>query len=201
MQTVSITSGSGYDYHLQAHYRYDENISAYLRFQRDAEPENVRSDAPGINDVIMKQVDRMRIHFSYKLSPVLEFQDRMELSLYNKKPEHQSGFLFYHDILYRPSANRFSLTFRYCLFDTDGYESRIYQYEHDVLYAFRISPFYDRGIRTYVNARYSLNKQIDLWLKISNTYYPGAESTGSGLTKIDGSYLTAVNFQLRLKFN
>ena len=199
-QRVSAAPSSGYDYQLQAHYQHNENIYAYLRLQRDARPENSQSDVPGINDVITKKTDRLRMHFAYRLTPVLEFQDRLELSLYRKDPEQQSGFLFYHDILYRPSGNRFYLTFRYCMFGTDGYESRIYEYEHDVLYAFPISSFHGKGIRTYINARYSLNEHIDFWLKLSNTFYPGMESIGSGLAEIDGNNQTAVNFQVRLRF-
>lgn len=200
-QRVSAAPSSGYDYQVQAHYQHNENIYGYLRLQRDARPENTSSDAPGINDVTRKTTDRLRIHFAYQLTPVLEFQDRLELSRYNKDPEKQSGFLFYHDILYRPAGKRLSLTFRYCMFDTDGYESRIYQYEHDVLYAFPISSFYDRGIRTYVNARYALNENIDLWLKLGNTFYPGKESIGTGLAEIVGNNQTTINFQVRLKFN
>lgn len=200
-QRVSAAPSSGYDYQLQAHYQHNENIYAYLRVQRDARPENSTSEDPGIDDVARKTLDRFRIHFAYKLTPVLEFQDRLELSFYNKDPEKQSGFMIYHDILYRPSESRLSLTFRYCMFDTDGYESRIYQYEHDVLYAFPFMAMQDRGIRTYLNARYALNEHMDFWLKLANTFYPGKVSIGSGLGEIDGKNQTSVNFQMRLKFN
>ncbi len=192
---------AGYDYMLQADYHIKDGLNAYLRYQGNQKPVDISIEGPGIDSTIRKMLSRIRFHFDYPVGPFISFQDRLELSF--SKMEGESllkGFLVYHDVLFRPSRFPVSLTFRYAMFDTDGWDPRIYAYEHDVLYSFSIPAYHDRGIRTYLNMRYTMNKHIDFWLKISDTYYPQKQTVGSGLDEIDGKHRTDLRVQMRLKF-
>ena len=61
----------------------------------------------------------------------------MELVNYNKEENpFETGYLIYQDVVYKPKSSPFSFSFRYGLFDTDSYNSRIYAYENDILYVF-----------------------------------------------------------------
>ena len=86
------------------------------------------------------------------------------------------------------------------MFDTESYFSRIYNYEHDVLYSFSIPSFFDRGIRTYLNARWEIGRHVDLWFKYALTCYRDRETIGSGLNEIEGNRKSELRMQLRLKF-
>ena len=86
------------------------------------------------------------------------------------------------------------------MFDTESYDSRIYTYEHDVLYAFSIPSWYGRGIRTYLNTRLDLGRHVDLWLKYALSWYPERETIGSGLNEIEGHRKSDLSFQLRVRF-
>jgi hypothetical protein len=123
----------------------------------------------------------------------------MELSFYSEETR-ESGWLAYHDIIYRPAVLPLSFSFRYAMFDTESYDSRIYTYEHDVLQAYAIPSWYGRGIRTYLNTRLALGSHVDLWLKYALSWYPDRESIGSGLNEIAGHHRQDINVQLRLKF-
>ena len=192
---------AGYDYMLQADYHIKDGLNAYLRYQGNQKPVDISIEGPGIDSTIRKMLSRIRFHFDYPVGPFISFQDRLELSF--SKMEGESllkGFLVYHDVLFRPSRFPVSLTFRYAMFDTDGWDPRIYAYEHDVLYSFSIPAYHDRGIRTYLNMRYTMNKHIDFWLKISDTYYPQKQTVGSGLDEIHGKHRTDLRMQMRLRF-
>jgi len=64
-----------------------------------------------------------------------------------------------------------SFTARWALFDTDGYDSRIYAYENDQLNLFRI-PFYSgNGIKYYINLRYKYYKNQMIELRLAQTYF------------------------------
>lgn len=192
---------AGYDYLLQADYHIKDRLNAYLRFQRNQKPVDISGEAPGIDSTGSKILSRLRFHFDYPVSPVISFQDRLELSF--SKTEGESllkGFLLYHDILFRPSKFPVSFTLRYAMFDTEGWDPRIYAYEHDVLYSFSIPAYHDRGIRTYLNIRYTLNKHLDFWLKIADTYYPQEQTIGSGLDEINGKHRSDLRAQVRVKF-
>ena len=191
---------SGYDWLLQADYHTKEGLNGYARYRRDHIPVRIQTTEPGIDGNGYKTLSRFRFHLDYPVAPGIIFTDRLELSFSRKDNEElKTGYLVYHDILFKPSGLPLLFTIRYAMFDTEGWDPRIYTYEHDILYAFSIPAFYDRGIRAYLNARYSVNKHLDIWLKISNTYWPDRETTGSGLDKIDGNNKTEVRMQVRVR--
>jgi hypothetical protein len=192
---------AGYDYMLQADYHIKDRLNAYMRFQGNQKPIDISGESSGIDSTTNKTLTRFRLHFEYPVSPIISFQDRIELSF--SKTEGESllkGYLVFHDIIFKPSGFPVSLTFRYAMFDTDGWDPRIYAYEHDVLYSFSIPAYHDRGIRTYLNVRYTMNKYLDFWLKISDTYYPQEQSIGSGLDEIEGKHRTDLRVQARVRF-
>ena len=191
---------SGFDYHIQAEFSRRDGINAYIRYKYKAKSENVSGDLAGIPILDRAKVSHLRFHISYPVAPGLTFQDRVELSAYEKAGDRESGFLAYHDVLYRPPSLPLSLSFRYSMFDTESYKSRIYTYEHDVLYAFSIPNYHGRGIRTYLNAKWEVSRYLDLWLKYALSWYPERESISSGLNEIDGNRKSDLRVQVRIKF-
>ncbi|KPK84202.1 MAG: hypothetical protein AMS27_10600 [Bacteroides sp. SM23_62_1] len=191
---------SGHDWFLQADYHTKEGLNAYTRLHSEHIPMNIQTVDPGIDPAGYKILSRFRFHFDYPVGPGIIFEDRLELSFSKKNGEELlTGYLVYHDILFKPGRFPVSFALRYAMFDTEGWDPRIYAYEHDVLYGFAIPAFYDRGIRAYLNARYTINKYLDLWLKISNTYWPDRETIGSGLDRIDGKNRTDFKVQVRIR--
>ena len=85
-------------------------------------------------------------------------------------------------------------------FETDGYNSRLYAYENDVLYGYSIPVFYDKGYRYYVNISYDVNKKLSFWCRFSQTVYPDKNVIGSGLDLIQGHTKSEINFNQFLHF-
>ncbi|MCK5535804.1 MAG: helix-hairpin-helix domain-containing protein, partial [Bacteroidales bacterium] len=92
-----------------------------------------------------------------------------------------------------------TLSFRYALFNTT-YNTRIYAYENDILYAFSIPAYFYQGTRFYANIKYSLAKKVDFWLRWSQFYYPNLETISSGLNEIKGNTKSEIKAQLRIRF-
>jgi hypothetical protein len=92
------------------------------------------------------------------------------------------------------------ITARFAIFDTDGYNSRIYAYENDVLYSFSIPAYYSQGTRFYIIGKYSIGKKVDLWLRYAQTYFTNTTSIGSGLDLINGPTRSDIRAQIRLRF-
>jgi hypothetical protein len=88
---------------------------------------------------------------------------------------------------------------RYALFYTDDYSSRLFAYEHDVLYAASMPAYYGKGFRVYVLARYSPLHWLDTWFRFSLTTYSDRNTISSGPDEIIGNKLPEVKFQLRFK--
>ena len=198
-QTSAPTSG--YDYHLQATYSSRDRLKAYVRYRHQSKPSDSRQEQLNTPAIETERTSHLRFHASYPVVDGLSFQNRLELSSYQKGGDSREfGYLAYHDIIYKPPAFPLSFSFRYCMFDTESYFTRIYTYEHDVLYAFSIPSFLDRGIRTYLNARWEIGRHVDLWFKYALTCYRDRQTISSGLNEIDGNRKSDLRMQLRLRF-
>ncbi|NNF32830.1 MAG: helix-hairpin-helix domain-containing protein, partial [Saprospiraceae bacterium] len=82
------------------------------------------------------------------------------------------------------------------LFDTDDFDSRIYAFENDIQYEFRI-PFYQmKGTRMYLFARYKATRRMTLEARIDRTFLTDAEEIGSGGEEILGNKRNEIKAQM-----
>jgi hypothetical protein len=107
--------------------------------------------------------------------------------------------MLYQDILFRPEKFPVEFTFRYALFGTDGYDSRIYTYENDVLYAFSIPSFFGDGQRIYLMAKWKLTGRVNFWFRLARTTYFNKTTISSGADEIIGRYKTEVKAEVKIK--
>ncbi len=77
------------------------------------------------------------------------------------------GCLMYNDIAFRFDSG-ISLLMRMTCFDTDGYDTRIYCYENDVLYSFSSPAYYGSGYAFYILLKLPLFRNVDFWCKIGD---------------------------------
>jgi hypothetical protein len=47
--------------------------------------------------------------------------------------------------------------------------------------------------------KYRVNRKLDFWFRIANSFYPERNAIGSGLNEIQGKNKTELKFQLRFK--
>ena len=95
---------------------------------------------------------------------------------------------------------KYSMNMRFQYFETEGYNSRIYTYENDVLYNYSIPSFFDKGYRIYINISHDFGKKLTIWSKLSSTIYPEKSGMGSGLDAIEGKGKTDLHFEIQYKF-
>ena len=79
--------------------------------------------------------------------------------------------LLLQDISYRFGKIPLSVWFRYCIFKTDSWYSRLYVYENDLLNSFSIPALSGEGSRSYINGCMESEKFIDLRIKYGITEY------------------------------
>ncbi len=190
----------GMETFFQADYSVNNSFNMYWRLQYENKEEDLPASYETGNLADRKRI-KARYHLTYKLSASFELRNRVEWSGFRHSKIKSEGFLIYQDILYRPrSPNLPDISFRYAMFDTDSYDSRIYAYENDVLYAFSIPPYYGKGIRTYLLLHSSPTEHLDIWLRISGTVFSDRQAIGSGLNKIDGNHISEIKLQSRFRF-
>ncbi len=199
---ISQTGTTGQDFLVNVGFSPSRELKMYWRYKQETKMEDltVNSENPHLKLTVPKTIRRLRYNISYSVSPYWKFRNRIELSRYTKDTINQNGILMYQDVVYKCHKIPLKIIGRLAIFDTDGYQARIYAYENDVLYAFSIPGYYYKGKRYYLLFKYSPTRTLDFWLKISQWYYTDRNVISSGLNEINGHTKTEVKVQMRYKF-
>ena len=188
---------AGSDYVGQITYKPNKQFEIYTRFKSENKAFNYNPEQLILSPVIPQPRQNWRTQFSFKVSNIFTFRSRVETVWFDKKGKaSEKGFLIYTDLLYNPPSKPFSGNIRIQYFETDGYSSRLYAYENDVLYSFSIPLFYGKGYRYYLNVNYEISRKITFWAKASQYYYPNQKTTGSALDLIGKNHKTEIKFQV-----
>ncbi|MEO5890660.1 MAG: helix-hairpin-helix domain-containing protein [Ferruginibacter sp.] len=192
---------AGTDYMVQASYKPNKQLDMYFRYRTESKAKNFNPDYLVLSLVMPKQKQSFRSQVSYKINKALTFRSRVEMSWFDKKEDDtQNGFLTNIDLIIKPMMKKYSGSARLQYFDTDGYDSRLYAYENDVLYSFSIPVFYGKGYRYYLNLNYDLSKKLIVWLRWAQTIYKDQQAIGTGLDEISGNKRTEVKIQVLYQF-
>ncbi len=191
----------GQRYLVQLDYKPRKSVEVYFRYRQRARDRNTSLEQIGLNSLEQEKLNNYRFHFSYKASKEIRLKSRIEVSNYSlDKQETSSGFLMYQDISYKKLSSPLSFSARFAIFESDSYDSRIYAYENDVLYAFSIPAYSGRGTRFYLLCKYHITRGVDLWLRYAQTSYADRNEIGSGKDAISGHLKSEIKTQLRIKF-
>jgi hypothetical protein len=154
-----------------------------------------------MHHVVPNKKSNWRTHINYKVNKDVTIRTRVEICWY--KPflsNKETGFISFFDFLYKPMMKRYSFIFRFQYFETDGYDSRLYSYENDVMYSYSVPISSGKGMRYYLNINYDLSKTISIWLRVAQSVYRDVTLVGSGLDEIAGNSKTEVKLQGRIFF-
>jgi DNA uptake protein ComE-like DNA-binding protein len=191
---------TGWDYLLQANYTPNNNFDLSMKLQTDKNVKNITGGSNAVAQVQDISRNRLTLQATYALAPGLSLRSRVALCLFSpEKQAFERGLLITQDIKYLPPALPMSLSLRYAIFDTDSWNTRLYAYESDVLYAFSVPAYYDKGCRYYFNAGYKFANRVQLWFRISQTYYFNKTTISSGLSEVEGNKQTDIKIQLQIK--
>ncbi len=197
--TYAPTKGS--DYLVEINYIPIRDISMTLRYRQKIKPANVPSTVPLVIDAVEEtNAQHVRYHISYKVNNSIRLANRIEWIQYGTEHKTENGIYFYQDVSYKHPSIPLSVSLRYGIFDTDSYDTRIYAYESDIQNAFSIPAVYYKGNRFYITLKYSITKNIDLWLRYGETFYSNKDVISSGLSQINGNKQSEVKAQLRISF-
>ena len=199
---VEMPNTNGMDGFMQILYHPTKKLDIYGRIRHRIKPYNEgNSDSRDLTNVYTLNQWNYRININVLITESIRLRNRVEYMTYHRNGmEKEDGVLIIQDIIYKPKESNLSFSARFALFDTDSYNSRIYSYENDVLYYFRIPAYYYQGARSYLTLKYQVKKGIDVWLRFANWMYSNSDNIGSGYNQINGSSKTDVRAQIRFQF-
>ena len=155
-----------------------------------------------IDEEIIRRLKQIaRTDLIYNISKDLRLKTRIEYNHFFIKDANlkENGLLVYQDLRYVPQKN-INLYGRIIFFQTDSFNSAVYEYENDLLGVMPNLAMYGKGIRWYVIVKYKPLQFLTLSTKYSETYKPDETSLSSGDNEIIGNVDNRISFQIDMSF-
>jgi hypothetical protein len=184
----------GHEYLARVFWTKSKTFSAYVLFQTETKESDTNIE--GQTGLIENQRNRIRLHATYKVSPGLELRSRIEWT--TVKPgslARTQGFIAYQEAVCKPPGSPVSGSFRYAIYDTDNYDTRVYAYENDLFSAVSIPAFSGRGTRYYFN----LTWRVNTWLRLETRFEQTLQTRSVTSSGVVGDR-TFLKFQARMNF-
>jgi len=185
----------GNDLFIKAEHKPAKNLLLSLKF-RSTQKERYCCES---NTIVPRSQKNLRFQLNFQPWTTLKLRNRVEKTWvnyqFNKQLQsqftnHFKGTLLYQDVIFRLHKN-FDIAARMTLFDTDSYESRLYQFEHDVPGMLTNQMLYGTGNRWYIKILWKINRAIKLSMKLASTRYHYVTAIGSGADRIPGNDIDA----------
>ncbi len=188
---------SGQDLFSQLSFRPDRQRLFRIRYRHRIRGENLSStDVFATVEAVSRSQLRMEAHYQLGM---FSLRSRVEGTAYSKLTQER-GILLYQDVFGNVFKGRLNWNARLAWFQTGGFNSRIYAYESNVLYAYSFPFYHGQGWRAYLNTRLRLLKNMDLWLRYASFVYKDQKTVGSGLDESPGPIRTELLTQVRYRF-
>lgn len=195
---VDAPSG-GSDYLLRFTLQPTKKWIFYTQYHRELKDKNMPSNLTPTDYVVQTTRQNLLAHVEFSVNRTFKSQSRIQYNSYGYETLKTShGLAFMQDL--EGAWGKWQLKTRIAYFNTDDYDSRVYAYENDVLYAVSFPAYYGKGTRLYLVGRYSLSRNIDIWARIARTSRNDVDVISSGNNQINAPHRTDTKLQIRYNF-
>lgn len=154
--------------------------------------------------IIPRNQNRLRVQLEFQPVTDMRLRCRVEKKWVNyqyykqvpsRYPDDFQGILLYQDLFLKLNHN-LDIAARFTLFDSDNYESRLYQFESDVPGMLTNQMLYGMGSRGYVRIQWKIKKILNLSIKYGSTQYHYVPLNSSDSDTKTGKTLNSITLQL-----
>jgi competence ComEA-like helix-hairpin-helix protein len=195
---------SGKDFMTYAQFNITRNLTIFTKYKNET-----KEDITTVKNINGFEEDKIydrgqtnyRLQFDYDIYKTFRVRSRFEYVFvkYDGLLTSQKGLMFFSDFRVAPFRD-IVLDGRFIIFQTDSYDSRIYEYENELNGVVSNQGLYGKGRRWYLMLKYKPYKFLELSAKYAETIIEGAKSTGSGNDEIMGDLKNRFSLQLDIKF-
>lgn len=199
----NATPTRGSDFVFAGDYKTAGGIILNLRFKAESKEESGKIlDELGksVTKIIVREQKNIRAGFSFG-KKAFRIRSRYEYCFvsYEGFANSGKGQLMFTDFA-SEITDGLDISARVIFFHTNGYDSRIYEFENDISGVMTNLALYGKGMRWYLIARADPLPGISLEAKYSETFYSGAKKIGSGNDEIIGDMINRLSVSLEAKF-
>lgn len=182
---------------------YSKNIfsKTQLNLRFKSERKEVTEKLNDLKTVVPRIRNSYRTEIVYDVSNKLRMKSRFEFNTYDIKDAeiNEKGFLVFQDIRYAVTKTLL-LYGRIIFFETDSFNSAVYEFENDLTGVLTNLAMYGKGLRWYLMIRYRPFEFATLSLKYSETYKPNEISLSSGNNLIKNNLDNRISIQIDIAY-
>ncbi|HYJ38589.1 MAG TPA: helix-hairpin-helix domain-containing protein [Chitinophagaceae bacterium] len=196
----------GRDFIFQLNWQPNKRLALYGRWKFESKESNLTEVEEPTKKLVEQGRRNFRFQFNWDCSKKLSVRERVETSLYTSGSTAERGFLLFTDVNYHLPFKPFKFAGRLLFFETDGYDSRIYTFESDVMYGFSVPAFSGKGVHyagniylkpgRWLNKTGKLKEGLGLWMSMAQTIFAGNSGFINGNDKINRKQKTTIRIQL-----
>lgn len=195
---------SGKDFLLHTQWNVARGFSIHTKYKNETKEDVIKvTNEYGLTEerIYGRNQTNYRLQFDYDIFKTMRVRSRFEYVFVENDGYRTSekGILFFSD--FRAAIFRdLVMDGRFVVFQTDSFDSRIYEYENELNGVVSNQGLYGKGRRWYLVMKYKPYRFLELSAKYAETIIEGAKSVGSGNDLIQGDLRNRFSFQLELKF-
>ncbi len=155
--------GTGIEYFISSQRQLKNGLQITLDYRIEEKPENFRDDLASLQQVKVAINRQVGIYLSKRMNPQVEMRFRYRWKQVKQGPTTVTGSAAYQEIIL--SLRRWDISYRFTLFDSENYLSRIYFYERDIWGSFTLPAYFGKGISQYLLIRFRMSRWCDLWVR------------------------------------
>jgi DNA uptake protein ComE-like DNA-binding protein len=195
---------SGNDFLTYAEWKIAKGLLLNLKYKNENKEESqnfIGTEGREQKTIVNRNQMNIRTGFIYQLKNNFRFRSRFEYVNveYKNFSGNNKGYLFYSDIRFIP-LKKMTFDTRFIFFNTDSYDSRIYEFENDIQGVMSNVPLYGEGRRWYIVLKYRPFPFISISAKYAETFFDGVKSIGSGNDKVEGDVINRLSLGMEAGF-
>ena len=147
-------------------HRIKINKAEIITSCRNKSKENIKSENKINKELRRNYTLELRLSVNSRLRTRIRLQYKQSSDQLTE--EQSEGYLFFYDMLYHFTS--LQLYGRVILFDTDDFDSAVYEYENNLTGIFQNLALYETGLRWYLLIKYVIIDEFNISIKYGETY-------------------------------
>jgi hypothetical protein len=183
----SLMTSQGHEYSVEADLRIRGNLGIGIQFRQKDKTES--NDLLNVVDILQSGSEskgRTTFRATLRIDPIGSLRWQNCVEIVSTGLEHESaqerGMLFFQDLTDDIGAD-LSVSARIVAFQTESYESRVYEYEADLPGAYSTPALFGSGFRCYILGHYRWGQILALAVKYSLTKSEKSNAGSAGENK------------------
>lgn len=153
-----------------------------------------QQDNPSKTMIVNKTEHRMRLSADWEATSALTLRSQVDAIAARTRDGREKGIMVGSHGCWKQKG--WKIDGHMAWFRTDGYDSRLYQYESSVAYDFSFPMYYGHGIRYALMVQGGIGQHLKMTAKMGVTNYFDRSSVGTGLQQVDRSSLADLLIQI-----